>query len=593
MLSSPYAGSDVAAAEAKAYARAPRLRHALLAAGLALALWLLVFLSLPLSLPELSLVFLPADLAWCASFAALLVGLSALPDCPLVAGPLVAAMRRLPLAVLLLAGAVLVVTLLCTYGVYHGFALSRDEAMARFDATIIGHGRLVAPVPPPWRPFVPALAPTFLQPIGGGAGWVSTYLPGHAALRALVGLVGAADWTSPVLASIAILAVVGIARRLWPERPDAALVAGLLVATAPQVLVTAMTPYAMTAHLALNLVWLWLFLHGTRLGHAGAIGLGVLATGLHQPIFHPLFVLPFVLKLWLERRFRLAGLYTLAYAVIGLAWLSYWRLMLHAYGLAQPSGTQSLLASLADLLHHSQGTALGLMALNLTRFIAWENPLVVPLAGAALLACRRMDRTVAAAAIGILLTLVAVFLLMPYQGHGWGYRYLHGLIGSVCLIAAQGWVVLVRPGMIDRPLSVLGAACLFALAVACPGRAYEVARFVAPSAGAVAEIAEAPADFVLVDPGGTPFMRDLVRNDPFLRNHPLVFDLDGLDDAALGALCATGRVAIFDRASAGALRLPFVGTADPARRAQDAAKRRELARLGCGVPIDTKPGAKP
>jgi hypothetical protein len=35
-----------------------------------------------------------------------------------------------------------------------------------------------------------------------------------------------------------------------------------------------------------------------------------------------------------------------------------------------------------------------------------------------------------------------MFILLPYQGHGWGYRYLHGLIGSLSLLAGYGWIAL-------------------------------------------------------------------------------------------------------------------------------------------------------
>src|SRR5208282_587380 len=96
-----------------------------------------------------------------------------------------------------------------------------------------------------------------------------------------------------------------------------------LLATSSQFLITAMTPYAMTAHLTVNLVWLWLFLRGGRLGHAGAIAVAFLACGLHQLIFHPLFAAPFILQLWLERRYRAALFYTLAYALIGAFWIAY------------------------------------------------------------------------------------------------------------------------------------------------------------------------------------------------------------------------------------------------------------------------------
>ena len=47
-----------------------------------------------------------------------------------------------------------------------------------------------------------------------------------------------------------------------------------------------------------------------------------------------------------------------------------------------------------------------------------------------------------ALAAGIVLTLVAMLILLPYQDIGWGYRYVHGLIGSAALLAAFAWTVL-------------------------------------------------------------------------------------------------------------------------------------------------------
>ena len=37
-------------------------------------------------------------------------------------------------------------------------------------------------------------------------------------------------------------------------------------------------------------------------------------------------------------------------------------------------------------------------------------------------------------AAGIVLTLLAMLILLPYQDIGWGYRYVHGVIGSAALI---------------------------------------------------------------------------------------------------------------------------------------------------------------
>ena len=54
--------------------------------------------------------------------------------------------------------------------VYEGYALSLDEFMANFDAAIVARGQLMAPTAPIWRPYLMALQPIFVNPIGGGAG---------------------------------------------------------------------------------------------------------------------------------------------------------------------------------------------------------------------------------------------------------------------------------------------------------------------------------------------------------------------------------------------------------------------------------------
>ncbi len=212
--------------------------------------------------------------------------------------------------------------------VFLGYPLSMDEFMATFDAAIFRHGQLMARLPGAWRVYAGALQPLFVQHLGGGAFWVSGYLPVNAALRAIGGLAGAASLVNPLLTAVSVAAVYGVGRRMWPARPGLALASAILLATSSQVLVGGMTAYAMPAHLAFNLVWLWLFLRGGRLGHAGALAVGFLACGLHQLPFHPLFVAPFVAQLWLERRWRAAALYSAAYAAICLFWVEYWQIAL-------------------------------------------------------------------------------------------------------------------------------------------------------------------------------------------------------------------------------------------------------------------------
>lgn len=467
-----------------------------------------------------------------------------------------------------IAGLVAIVALSGTACVFHGTPISYDEVMADFDARIFLGGRLIAPLSPEWRHNVTALAPNFVLPVPNDAAWSSSYLPVNAAFRAGFAWLGSPALTGPVLAAIAVLAVAGVARRLWPERPDAAIVAALMMATSPQVVVTAMTPYAMTAHLALNLVWLWLFLLGGRLGHGGALLIAFLACGLHQLIFHPLFAAPFLIGLLVARRWRLSAVYLAGYALIGAFWTLYWQGVLEIAGVAASEanttvGAGYMVSKLTFLLRNFDIRGLDVMAMNLVRFVAWQSPLLLPLIVLAIPAIRRGTLLMRALAGGVALTIVAMFVLLPFQGHGWGYRYLHGLIGSVCLLAAQGWVDLTRtlePQRRAAAAAILGLGWMAAGLILIPGRSLEAERFAAPYVRAVAAIERDPADTIFVDAHALVYGADLVRNDPYLRHGRAVVMLQGLSPDRLATLCAKGNAAWFSSAEGARIGLSGAGT---------------------------------
>jgi hypothetical protein len=495
-----------------------------------------------------------------------------------------------------------------TFFVMMDYPLSRDEVMANFDAVSLSAGDMMAAIPPEWRRFAPAMLPEFSLSVAGNAAWASAYLPGNAAIRALFLWISAPQLANPLLAAIAVWAIFGVARRVWPDHPDAAIVSALLFATSSQVLFTAMTSYAMTALLALNLVWLNLFLRNDRIGHAGALAIGALACGLHQIAFHPLFVAPFIAQLWLTRRWRGAVFHTLGYAAICLFWLSY-RQFATAYAGVQLAaeagvGVGYLAQTLSTLLGELSLQCLDLMILNLQRFAAWQNIVILPLLLLAIGAWRsdlRVPRPLFACLGGILLALGAVTILMPYQAHGWGYRYLHGMIGSICLFGAYGWLALtpkLDAAQVRRSLCALVGLSLAGLVVLGVLQATMVRQFTAPYERASAALARANADTVLVDHRGLVFAADLVRNDPYLRNHPKIMLLLRLEEADIRILCARGSVALFGRdegksvgmiASDGDLdaEMPSLASEPRARAvASRAGERRALlTKLGCGQPL--------
>ncbi len=536
--------------------------------------------------------FRTQDALWLGAIAVLLAGLAIVPLPGMNARALSFISRR-PRAILAaLAICVLVAGVIGTYLVFDGFNLSRDEFLAEFDALIFRSGKIIAPIDTEWLRFASALQPRFMLPLPQDTGFASAYLPVNAGFRALVGLVANDNWTRPLLAVSAVIATFGVACRLWPARPDAAVIGVLLVATSSQMLITSMTSYAMTAHLALNMIWLWFFLRDDRLGHGGAIATGFFASGLHQLVFHPLFAAPFILRLWLSGRRPLALVYVASYAAICLFWIAYWKIALAWQGISpqvsDDAGPLYFVLRAAVFLVDFKWAGADLMLKNLLRFVSWNNPALLPLALLAYPVVRKGSGIARELTAGLLLTVVAMFILLPYQGHGWGYRYLNGLIGSAALLGAYGWVFL-----IDRLKEREVAACwtMFAICgaiagfVLLPAHAKQAHDFVAPYVRASNLIQQAETDVVIVDKSRLLFAEDLVRNDPFLRNRPKVLDLTNLTEPGIADLCAHHSISLFGYDQALALGiLP----SDQATMIDDdtrAKLRPVLAKLACGAPL--------
>ena len=487
-----------------------------------------------------------------------------------------------------LAAVTFVAGALGVWGVFAGYAFSLDEFLANFDADIFAGGRLMAPVAPAWQPYVPALQPMYMLPLPNNV-WVSSYLPVNAGLRALGQLVHAEGLINPLLSAFSIVATWGVGRRLWPERPELALIAATLLGTSSQLIVMSMTAYAMPAHLAFNLAWLWLFLRGGKLGHVGAIAVGFFATGLHQLLFHPLFAAPFILQLLWHRRWTLSALYVAAYALIGLFWVEYWPIATALSGVSTEetgsTGAGFFLDRINDVIATVGYDNLGAMGESLFRFVTWQHPLTAPLAliGAVMALWNRGP--VRPLALGVALTLIVMSIATPSQTHGWGYRYLHGLLGSACLIAAWAWSKL-TDGLTVRQQGaasgVLALASAVSLLVLTPVRAWQAWSYVAPYAAANAAIQHAKVDVVIVDHDSQVLfdMGTLVRNDPMLAHKPQVLALAFMNEALVRQVCAAHSVAVFNGESAKAYGVGAMPWHSPASLDH---LRQVMTELNCGA----------
>ncbi len=489
-----------------------------------------------------------------------------------------------------------VVIVLCYLGHYLvllGYDLSRDEQLAVFDSRIYAQGRLAWPLAPAWQPFASALNLGFMLPVGHPVAWVSAYLPGNAMVRAAVGSVADPALTGPLLTGLCLPLIWVCARRLWPD--DAAgsrAIAGacvLLLATSGQVIVTGMTAYAMPAHLFVNLLWLALFLQRRWPADIAALAVGFLGTGLHQPLFHPLFVAPWLLVLLAERSWRRLGLYAAGYGVIGLFWLSW-----PAHVASLVTGPASLGAAGVDYVDRLvQAFDIGWYniaktGLNLLRYFCWQNPLLLPLMIAGAVAGRR-DRRILALLGGFLATLVILAVILPDQGHGFGYRYLHGVTGSAALVAACGLGKLQGEGGRWGPAFI--HATILAAAVLLPVQALLAHAFYKPFAGANARIESSGADYVIIGAEDGPYSRDLVLNRPDLSNRPirLSYEMAGDFPALARMICRPGvTVALPTDRFYGEMeyRMRYF-TKRPKTRPSDrmAGERQELQRAGCATTL--------
>ena len=467
--------------------------------------------------------------------------------------------ERMPAAwVLLIAGFALTALLAWgTYALMGNFPLSRDEHMVIFDMAVFDSGRLATPIAPQWRPYALALVPDFLLNARDPVGFVSAYLPMNAVLRLAFSKIADPACYNPLLVLLGGAALFDVARREFGRDSRAIWAAILVYALSAQVLVNAMTVFSMTGHLALNLVWLAAFLRGGKLWTSVAIAVGFVATGLHQLIFHPFFVAPFLLWKLRDGEWKLVLTYAVAYAAIVLWWF-YYPLLVSAQ-VAQSIGHASednlLTKRLIPLLLNRDPRTVPVTILNLMRFIAWQNLALWPLLLAAVPLAVRERGLPRAMLLGIVTWIVFLALILPEQGRGWGYRYLDGYEGSFALLGGFGFRELEQRmrRQADGIVILLSGATLMA---AIPVLFATTYRFMQPHLAMQRMIAAQRTPFVVIDDSPTlsfdgrwrDTAQDHVRNLPDLSNRPLRFSGSDLTPALLVQLCRRGPVTVITRA---------------------------------------------
>lgn len=468
--------------------------------------------------------------------------------------------------------------------VFHGISLSRDELMVELAGAYLAQGQVGWRIPAEWAAYSRAILPEYFSPYGADTHWTSIYLPVHAAIRALAIHLGDGALAAPAMLAIGLVALWRVAARLLPTRPDAQAVAVLMALTSTQLVVTAMTPFAMTSHFALNLLWLTLLLRGDRIGHGAAALVALLAAGLHQWHFPILFIGPFLLWLLLRGQWRAALWHGAVLIVVIVLWARLWPLALTEMVGPAPLTDAHRTNGIFDKLESLLGRLDAWQPLhNNARLIAWNHALLLPLALMAPLAVRWRGRL---RDLPVVLPLLAGAIggmgLALFQGYGWGFRYMAGQLGPLCLLAGIGWCAISSRHPRLR-VAMLGTATAGSL-VAGLWLAQDTRAYVQPYARAIAAMRAAPADVVLVDLRGGYYMTDLVRFRDGRPGRPMMMALHWLTPRQLDDLCARYRVAIMDKSQFWPLGVHRTG---PRFRGSERvqALREHLAARRCGVPV--------
>jgi hypothetical protein len=439
---------------------------------------------------------------------------------------------------LFLCAGVLALTSIGTFLVCRNYPLSMDEYLARFQATIFTSGHLTAVVPSQWRPWGEALSPKTMPVESASHAWVSNYLPVWAGILALFQIAGVPWLAGPLLAAGSIGLLAAIRKNVdaaWKWNPW---VAGLILATSCQFLITAMTTYAMTAHLFFNLLWLWFFTLPRRSGYALAAWVGFLAVGLHQPIVHLAFAFPFLFRLVRERAWGWSFYFFTIYGG-ALVCYSFWLHLGQAgapASVGRPAEAPYLIHQASQLFHFPNIANILILLESMGMALAWASPLGLILFVLSLSHMSRWPSLARDLFYGLLLTILVYFFFKSDQGHGWGYRYFHGVLGNFVILAAMGFEF-VREHAVRSSLNrILWLNAVLVLLVFLPVRFYQVETFIAPFARMSAYIAAQPDRYLILDASDIWYGCDLIRNDPLFQKKPLVFSGQKLTPSERGQL---------------------------------------------------------
>lgn len=452
-------------------------------------------------------------------------------------------------ALLTVVGAVIVAGF---FVAFHRYYIADDEYSAWFQARIFARGATSVRVPPQWCEFARAITPTTIAS-PRPCTWQLAFLPGHSLVRAAF-LALRADWLAgAVVAAISLLLVFSIARKLWPSRPERAWLSVAILAASTQLLFMSMTMFSMSTHLLFALIWLWLYVDDRHWSIALLPVASFCELGAHSSAPHLCWVAPFILRYALQRRWLEFSYTALGLVIAILLWTRYGTL---AANPAAAAATVSVVSSASTAAQGYLSVLAKLQwdpfvtAMNLALVATWNSPIVIVALILGMLAWAKQDGFVRTCIVSLVLTVALRAITWSLQGEGFGYRFIYDNLGEIALICVGGIEVLGSAiGMIATKRLLLVSAAATVL-IQLPMRFLQVDALATPWARTYAWLTSQPAKVVVFNPGDVMWGRQLLRNDPFFEQGPVLVSAPELPKGGLEKLRAMypGQVRVVSKA---------------------------------------------
>ncbi len=420
---------------------------------------------------------------------------------------------------------------------FDGYFLADDEYSAWFQTLIYAGGQARAVVPPEWCRWIDAMTPTSVAVVPPCT-WKLSFLPLHSLFRSLFVALKVDFLAGPVTVALTIGLVAATARRLWPDRPRRTLVAVVVLATSVQMLFMSMTMYSMPTHLLVSACWLWLFVIGTPWAIVLLPMVGFVAFGVHSPIPHGLWVIPFILRFLWQRRWG-AFLYVSAgYALAAAFWTK--QLGIGGRG-AEGLPIASISATVGAVRSPFSVPQVIDQLTTVMHFVligTWNSPLVFLCLFVVALSWRRLDSMSHDLIASLMLIIIARGFEPTPQGEGWGYRYIYDALSNIALLTACGLDIIAQAIGTRRAMKLAIASFATSVLIQIPMRTMNVRSVVVPYARTYRWMASRPDSVVVFDANDVMWGRQMLRNDPYLHARPVLMEIHALPKGGLAELQA-------------------------------------------------------